>query len=483
MKVLNRFAASVLMLAIAGPAFAADIVSSKPDNDAAEISALRERLDKLETQQRETFRKAEVTKSVDQVIEDAARRSQMMDIGSLTAGHKDGKFFIGSEDGKFVLKPVFHLQFRHITNRRQDFRNGGANDDTQDGFEVRRMKFGFEGNAFTPELTYHFLWATVRGSGTANVNNAAGTKIGTVSNSLGGAPLLEEAWAKYHFSGTDFSVRAGQIKDPLLHDQVVSSKAQLGVERSITADIFANGDGFTEAVTVIWDPKKEIRAEAGFTHGMRSANTNYLDFPNTNAYNYGFVARGEYKLMGNWKDYTQMTAVGVKDQLLVVGLGADYSERGDSSQVVAALDVSYASPNGLSAYAAFVDRYTTHNFGIYNGSSTGASIGTPDPAIAGRSTNEYSLVAQVGYLMKNNIEPYGRFEYMRLQGTAAGSRNYVTAITAGANYYLYGNGCKVTAQITYLPNGIPIDDGGSDILASPAGNGEVVGSIQFQLAL
>ena len=40
---------------------------------------------------------------------------------------------------------------------------------------------------------------------------------------------------------------------------------------------------------------------------------------NTNAYNYGFVARGEYKLMGNWKDYTQMTAVGVKDQLLVVG--------------------------------------------------------------------------------------------------------------------------------------------------------------------
>ena len=78
-----------------------------------------------------------------------------------------------------------------------------------------------------------------------------------------------------------------------------------------------------------------------------------------------------------------MTAVKVKDPLLVFGVGADYSERGRANQTVVAADAFYSDPSGLSLYGAFVDRYTNHNFGFAGQTGTGASFGTPDPAVAG----------------------------------------------------------------------------------------------------
>ena len=485
MKVKRYMATAALMLAVARPVFSQDpvlIPSPSATRDAGgEISALRARLDQLEAQQRTAATKADDAKSTQQVVDDAARHSQMMEVGSFSAGHKNGRFYIGSEDGNFNLRPWFHLQVRDVTVQRQNFKPGG-DDDIQNGFEIRRMRFGFDGNAFTPDLTYMFNWATVRASGTANVNNAAGTKIGTVSNNLGGAPLLEEAWVKYRINGGDFYVKGGQIKDPLLHDQIVSSRYQQSTERSLIADIFANGDAFTEGATLIYDPKSWVRAEGGITHGLRSANTNFLDFPNTNAFNYGAAARAEFKVKGDWKDYSQIGAVGVKSTLLVIGAGADYSERGHAGQTVGVVDVHYADQSGLNLYGAFVDRYTNHNFGIYTASTAGASITAPPASVLNTATNEYGALIQVGYNMNQHLEPFGRFEYMKLQGNPTG-RNYIPAVTAGVNYYFFGHGAKLTAQATYLPHGIPIDDTANDVLAMPSGRSEITGSVQFQLSI
>jgi hypothetical protein len=287
---------------------------------------------------------------------------------------------------------------------------------------------------------------------------------------------------KYNFHNTPWYIKAGQLKDPLLHDQVVSSRYQQSEERSLTADIFANGDAFTEGVTGIYDPKTFFRVEAGVTHGMRSANTNFLA-PTTNGYNYGLAARAEFKLMGNWKDYAQVGGVDIKDPLAVIGVGTDYSERGHAGQTTMVVDGTYVQPNGINIYGAFVDRYTNHNFGIPGQSGTGASFGTPDPAVANHATNEYSVLGEVGYVFNNRIEPFARYEYMRLQGTPTGSQNYVHVITAGANFFFQGNRLKLTPQIIYLPRGIPIDDGASDTLTSGKNRGEIVGEIQLQLLI
>ena len=463
--------AAVVSAALAGLGANARADDSGQQDVSSEIQALKARIEQLEAkqkqQQEETAKKdAELKQqseqaSFDRVLNDADRHSRLFDETGITAGYKDNRFFIGSDDGNFILRPWYHLQIRNVTLWRQD-QKPGARDDLENGFEIRRMKIGLDGNMFTPDFTYFFNWATSRTNGT---------------------PILEEAWVKYRFTDTPFYIKAGQIKDPLLHDQIVSSRYQQSTERSLTADIFANGDAFTEGATFIYDPKTFVRTEAGVNHGLRSANTNFQDFP-ANPFDFGVAGRAEFKLFGRWQDYGQVGAVDVKEPLLVVGVGADSSQRGHATQTVGAVDAQYADPGGLNFYAAAVDRYTNHNFGIATLSAVGASyISNPDPAVLGRATNEYSLLGEAGYQFPNHLEPFGRYEYMHLQGTPAGSRNYFHVITAGVNYYWHGHRAKITAEVIYLPNGLPIDDSGGDVLASGPGKGELSGIVQFQLLL
>jgi hypothetical protein len=476
--------AAALAVTQAGPARAqSQAPDATPQQDvSAEIKALRERLDQLERQQAEARRQQEIKETTAKVADDAARKSMLIDTSGFTAGYEDNRFVIRSADGNFALRPWLHLQFRNVTLLRQDFMAGGR-DEIDNGFEVRRMKLGFDGNMFSPDLTYNFNWATSRAAGNSNVVDASGTRIGTVSNSLGGVPILEEAWVKYHFAGTPWSIRGGQIKAPLLHDQIVSSRYQQSAERSLTADVFANGDAFSHGVTLIWDPKNWVRFEGGVTDGLRSANTNFLDFPQGgNAFDYGGIARAEFKLMGRWEDYGQVGAVNVKEPLLVIGVGAAYDERGDSNQTVGVIDAQYADPSGLNFYGAVVDRFTHNNFGFPNTTSSGASFATPSPSVAGDDTNEYAFLLQGGYIINKKWEPFGRYEFMHVAGTPAGSENNIHVITAGVNYYWVGHRAKLTAEIQYLPNGLPFDDSGNDLLTNN-GNGELSAVLQFQLLL
>ena len=468
----KRLGAAVLSAAILGGATArAEQPTTRPVED--EIKALRARLDQLEAQQKQDAqqRQQEIAerqreqeqKTATDVVRDADRHSALMDNVGFIAGYntETNRFFLGSEDGNYILRPWYHLQVRNVTLWRQD-QKSGMRDDFENGFEIRRMKIGLDGNMFSPDFTYFFNWATSRTTGT---------------------PILEEAWVKYNFHDTPWYIKGGQIKDPLLHDQVVSSRYQQSAERSLTADIFANGDAFTKGVTLIYDNKGWFRAEGGVNDGLRSANTNFQDAP-TNPFDYGVAARAEFKLFGRWQDYGQVGAVGTKDPLLVIGVGADYSERGHAGQTVGLVDGMYADPGGLNIYGAAVDRYTNHNFGIATLSAVGASfISNPNPADLNAATNEYSLLLQAGYLFQQHYEPFARYEHFHLRGTPAGSRNDFDDITVGFNYYIIGHRAKLTAEIQYLPEGLPIDDSGSDVLASKPGKGEISGVVQFQLLL
>jgi hypothetical protein len=481
--------AAVTATLISGAVFAADPVAtptippaSQPESQQQlqdEVHALRSEVNDLKQKQAVAATPVPARTSDTTGLE-LGGKPATGPVEGFMSGFTLDRFTLQSPDGNYVLRPWFHLQVRDVTSVRQNFKVGGA-DDTENGFEIRRLRFGFDGNVITPNLTYFFNWATVRANGTATVTNH-GTTVGTVSNNQGGSPLLEEGWFKYYEPVCSFYIKAGQIKDPVYHESIVSSRYQQATERSLTADIFFNGDTFAEAATIGYDPKSFFRAEGGIDHGLRSANTNFLDFPNTNAFNYGLVGRAEYKVMGRWQDY-QMGAWGVKEPLLVFGIGSEYSERGHAGQTVADVDVMYADQNGISLYGSFTDRYTNHNFGIATQSATGASIAAPPAAVLNTATNEYSLVGEAGYLMFGHLEPFGRFEYMHLAGTPTGSHTYIPAVTGGANYYFAGHRAKLTVQGTYLPNGIPIDDTANDVLANPGKHGEFVGVAQFQLLL
>lgn len=485
--------AAVVAAALAASASSvwADDAKTQPDV-SAEIQALRARIDQLEVQQKQQaiqHQQEQQQAALSQAERDAEHHSDMLDIHGISAGYDSTskRFFIGSDDGSFMLRPWYHMQFRAIANDRKNFYFGGKGGDEIDtGFEIRRIKIGLDGNMFSPDFNYFFNWATSRANGTANVTGSsgstAGTTIGTVSNSLGGVPILEECWVKYNFHATPFYIKAGQIKDPVLHDQITSSRYQDSAERSLIANIFVNGDAFTEGVTGIFDPKSWLRTEAGVNHGMRSANTNFFDTP-ANAQDWGAAGRAEFKLFGRWQDYGQVGSVDTKEPLLVIGVGGDYSQHGHSGQLVGAVDAMYADQGGLLVYGAFVDRYTTHNFGIWSQTATGGSITQTNPAVTGRATNEYAPMIEAGYTFANHIEPFGRFEYMHLAGTKAGSQNWVQVLTGGCNIFFYGHRLKLTPEVIFLPKGLPIDDGASDVYTSAPGKGEIVGEVQLQLLI
>src|SRR5438477_466704 len=105
---MNRVAAAVLSLAAASSVMAQATFPSlsttepaAPTDTAAEIRALRERINDLEARQLQAENARNDSSTANQVMADVNRRSQLLDTGGWTAGHKDGRFFLASEDGKF----------------------------------------------------------------------------------------------------------------------------------------------------------------------------------------------------------------------------------------------------------------------------------------------------------------------------------------------------------------------------------------------
>jgi hypothetical protein len=427
------------------------------------IDDLQAQLDRLKAGEARARQDArEVDATVDRVVKDADRRSQLLDVEGFTAGYSGGKFLLQSGDGQFVFHPYLQLQFRNITNYREDGKASG--DDLQNGFETRRMKFGFDGNLWGSSLVYQFQWATDRHDG---------------------IPKMEDAWVKYKVSDTPFSVRLGQMKDPFAHEQLASSKYLLAVERSLITDLFANGDGYLQGATLIYDSGESLRLEGGITDGARSQNTNFQDFPNTTSgnspsTNWGSAFRAEYKVRGNWKDYDRLSPEGYKEDLLVFGGGIDYTEAGNTDALMHTVDVFYGQANGLGLFAAYYGRYTENNQGGPGSNGGSATAGAPSA-----HTYDFGGLAQASYLLKKRWEPFLRYDYIHFDGdglTATQTRD-VHEITGGINYYLHSHAAKFTLDLTYLPNGSPVSDSGSGVLSTGKDKDELMLRAQFQLLL
>ncbi len=412
------------------------------------INSLQSQLDEVKSQQQSRADKPDprdadaVTQAV---LKDAQQRSQLLDVEGITAGYIDGKFILRSADGAFRLHPWAQFQFREVTNYRENVKTNGGND-LESGFEVRRLKVGVDGNLFGPDLTYNFVWATDRHNGT---------------------PILEYAYAQYHLPSTPFSIRLGQFKDPLDHEQITSTKYTAAVDRTLVDDLFANGEGYIQGVSLIYDNRRDIRAEGALTDGLRSANTNFQDFPAVST-NWGAAGRVEYKLFGKWSEYDKLAAYGQKSELLVLGAGADYTEAGHTGTFTHVIDAQYGNGQGLGLYGAYLGRYTKGN-----------TVG-----VVTSDTYDWTLRGQASYVIDQKWEPFVQLEYIHFDdaGLVAGSVNNVPVIRVGASYFLYGQAARLQVDLSYLPKGSPVNDDGAGILQDND-NHELVLRAQFQLLL
>jgi len=128
----------------------------------------------------------------------------------------------------------------------------------------------------------------------------------------------------------------------------------------------------------------------------------------------------------------------------------------------------------ICLFAAYLGRYVENNQGLVrtNGGSTAAT--------AGHDTYDATIRIQGGYLIDQHWEPFVRYEYLSLDsaGLPAGSDSTVHEITAGVNYYFRGQRAKFSADVSYLPNGSPVNDDGSGVLIGP-GKNQIVLRAQF----
>ena len=436
----KRFA---LTAAVAGAVGLGAASARAQDANGPTIDQLQAQMRQMQAQidamQARAAEKAEA-KTAEQVRTDAAEKSAPITGSQLLAGHKD-HFFISSEDGAFTLEPTFQFQFRSVTNL-ADFDGGGS-----DGFEIRRMKFGFQGTAFSPKLEYDFRLAVNRQTGNAELDNA---------------------FIQYEFAPS-WSFTAGQWKDIPFHEETVSSSRQLGVDRSLVNEELGGGvTDYVQGVAASYAPKDApYRATVGYHDGLNTDNTRFFDREGGAfgiAPNYGVSGRAEYAISGNFKEYKDFSRVGRQgEDSLVVGAGADYSAGGTDDIILHSVDVSWkpAALPQLAVYGAY--------YGIYRDLGTGSAY-------------DFGAEGEVAYLLSEKWEVFGRYDFVRFDNSqlAAGDQDLYHEIGVGLNYYLAKHAAKVTIDATYLPNGAP---GGSGIGFITSDQDEFLIRGQFQLLL
>ncbi|MGB7160599.1 MAG: porin [Tepidisphaeraceae bacterium] len=407
-----------------------------------QIEALQRQIDRLDANA-----KLDAANTKAAVAADAKERSSAKVLG----GYEDGKFILRAPDDSFSLSPGAQFQFRYTANSRDDDSN---EDDLQDGFEVRRAKFNFAGNVINKDTTYNLQWET---------------------NENGGGVTLEEAWVRFKLK-EDWHLRLGQVKDDVFHEETTSSKRQLAVDRSLLNELLAGGEtDYVQGARIEWDVTDALRLNSMIHDGYNSDNTPFTESGGTAAVgvtptDWGVSGRVEYFAAGadakkQYDDFSAGAGKLNKSDLLVFGLGADYSIAGDNHAFFHSADVQYENTTGLGVY--------------------GAVVGLERDVDVVGNLYDWGFLVQAGYMLgeSRKWEVFGRWDITFLDddALAAGDEDTINEFTLGMNYYLNGHNAKFTIDASYLPDGSPNNESGIGVLATDEESFIFRG--QFQLLL
>lgn len=418
-----------------------------------EVQSLRAKVEAIESRQRADSR--DVAATIDAVLRDAEKRSQLLAAGGgVNAGYDNG-FFIRNDDGSFLLKPAINAQFRSVTTYRESGK-GSDEHDIQSGFEWRRLRFRFDGNAFSKDLTYSFVWDAAR---------------------QGGSVTLLDAWVQYQFA-EELAFKVGQFKASVFQERNLSGFTQLAVDRSLVDALIAGGliDRVQGAALIYGGKEKDpLRAELAFHDGGNSKNTNFLDeFDNSSPADgtddrpdWGVSGRVKWKAAGDWKSYRDFSAVGNKSDLLVLAAGGNIDGAPKANVYLGTVEAQWET----GALGVFAAGFVRHRDRRGNDELT-----------------DYGALVQAGYLVAPAWEVFARYDvtFFDEDGVSSGREDTFQEITVGVSHFLGKDGsakhrAKVTVDLTYLPDGSPSSQDGLGILSGEDDQWLVRG--QFQLLI
>jgi hypothetical protein len=420
-------------------------------HDAADVAELRRQVASLQTQIDQMKaasddawlteqRAAEIRSLVHDVLSDADTRASLLETG-LTAGWDKG-FFLASADGNYRLKISGQMQIRWVFNNQDD----GTDDSTRWGFENRRTKLDFSGNVVDPTWQYKVLLTLDRD---------------------GGAAILDEGWVKKDFEN-GWNLRFGQFKPGFLREELVSSRRQLAVERSLVNEEF-NQDR-VQGVELGYDAEQwraNVSYHDGFGSGAAGSDNTGWQIEDTE---YAFTGRVEFLASGDWKQFDDFSGWKGDETGVLIGFAGDYQNEeygtggigGNNDEVEQAgltADLSLEF-DGLGIYLA----------GVYRMLDSDAA-----------DSDQLGVVAQAGFFVTEEIEAFARYEWG--DSDVEGEED-LNLVTIGATRYWDKHNLKWTSDI-----GFAFDEVSSTWSTSSAGwrtdaldnDGQIVIRSQFQL--
>lgn len=363
----------------------------------------------------------EVRALVAEMMSDAQTRSSLLQSGA-TAGH-DGKFFLASPDGNFRLNIGGQMQFRYYAAF-LDSGNDPTVDEFNSGFEMRRAKLTFAGNIFDPNMFYEVTGAFSQSSTT----NGNGTATG------GGSSFrLENAFFGYDWDN-GFTARAGQFKLPFLREELVSSKYQLVIDRSVLNEEF--NQGYSQGIEMSYK-KDWFGGYLALSDGFSSSNTAFNSI-GTNLSDFAITGRIEILLAGDWKQFKEFTSPRGSEFAAMLGAAVHWQQAQDTPGanqpqfLPYTLDISVEG-DGWNLFGSFVGQYSDND------------IAGP----GGFNANDFGFVAQGGIMLTDELELFGRYDIVIPDSDRGPNDQTFNSITAGVNYYIHGQAAKFSVDVVY----------------------------------
>ncbi len=368
-----------------------------------------------------------------------------------SAGYNKG-FFISSEDGSFKLQHNAQLQFRHALSYIDD----DSVDDVRNGFEVRRMKLKLKGHIYDD-------W---------------GFGVTGAFERSGGEFLLEDAFVEREIAD-GFTLKFGQFKAPFMREELVSSSAQLAVDRSLVNEEF-NQD-FTQGIELTYETD-QFRVMGMFNDGFGGDNVAAL----AEDVDFGVTARAEVLVdSGDWGRFKDFTSP-MDDEGFAALFGAavhyQKAERGTGDGMFVdadgdGVDDDDPSDDEMDFFAFTCD--ASLEFGGAN--LFGSFVYRDVDNTLSSDMSPYGFTIQGGVYVTEDVELFGRYEFGDYD---VSSVEDLSVFTAGVNYYMHGHNAKWTTDLGYGINEVasPWSSSGVAWRTDPSDqDGQIVFRTQFQL--
>ncbi len=363
-----------------------------------------------------------------------------------------------SGDGNFELSPNFQLQIRHVVSLAPEDTGTGtpgdldAFDDLDFGFEIRRMKIGFAGHAFSPDLEYDFKFAFDRNGGEAALENA----------------FIDYLPENGMFGNSDVGLRIGQFKDPTFFTEITSSSRQMAADRSLVNEMIGGGDtGFIQGVQLLGQGER-VNWTIGYIDGAASANTDFQDEPGTD-FDLGFNGRVDIMLAGDdMSVFRDFTAMGTEQDSARVGFGAllNLADQDDLAFVLwHTADFTYESAGGLGVFAAYYGR-------IFDDGAT----------VDGYDMGAEFQVSQV-IDPEGGWEVFGKYDFIMFENDVVAGEDFFHEVVAGVNKYWHDHKVKMTIDVGVLPSGNPGSNTGIGYRPAATDEAQLTVRGQFQFLL